>query len=348
MPGESKPPSPPDHPADRPAKAPAPGGLARPGGVLSQAPDEHTLDVDPARAAEQAAAQRAPSRANAIYLDSPDPSAARPAGPPAPAGPTGVALASEAPGPGPGGLRRCGEYELIEEIGRGGMGRVYLARSRKLNRLVALKMLLAGPGAGLDQIRRLMVEAKTMAALEHPNVVRVFDVGVEGDIHYFTMEYIDGPSLSQVMHRLKTGGGSSSSLPDVIENLRKRKGSSANSLEARAVANTPGSAGAPGGDRAARLDRAAAGNRAESAGAASPAGSAGSAEGPDGSGGSDGPAGAVQSERSEVSAGDAPGMAGSAQLPDLSRPAAGAASIQAPGAAPSAATQAPAAATPPP
>lgn len=235
MAGDRTDPQPPRKAAD--ARATAPGG--------------ETIDIAPEEAAKAAAENRAPShKANAIYLDSaadqprPDTPAAKPSLPVA------ESSATVAPGPGPGGIHRCGEYELIEEIGRGGMGRVYLARSQKLNRLVALKMLLAGPGAGLDQIRRLMVEAKTMAALEHPNVVRIFDTGVEGDIHYFTMEYIDGPSLSEVMHRLKVGGGSSSNLPDLIETLRKRKGSSSHATDSR------GAAGKPASKTGSRTDRA--------------------------------------------------------------------------------------------
>jgi serine/threonine protein kinase len=93
--------------------------------------------------------------------------------------------------------QRFGEYELLTEIARGGMGVVYRARQTTLDRIVALKMILAGRLANQDDVLRFQTEAKAAALLHHPNIVAVHDVGESEGQHYFTMEYIDGISLDQ-------------------------------------------------------------------------------------------------------------------------------------------------------
>jgi formylglycine-generating enzyme required for sulfatase activity/predicted Ser/Thr protein kinase len=90
----------------------------------------------------------------------------------------------------------AGKYELLDEIARGGMGVVYQARQVDLNRIVALKVMLAGNYASEDDRRRFILEAEASARLKHPNIVPVFDIGeVEGNL-YFTMDYVEGAPLS--------------------------------------------------------------------------------------------------------------------------------------------------------
>jgi WD40 repeat protein len=97
---------------------------------------------------------------------------------------------------------RLGDYELLSELGHGSMGIVYLARHTRLQRVVALKMLLGGEFA-VEKIRaRFNLEAKAVARLQHPNIVQIFDVGewcvsaVGPPVPYFTLEYVEGGSLS--------------------------------------------------------------------------------------------------------------------------------------------------------
>ncbi len=94
-----------------------------------------------------------------------------------------------------------GAYELLEEVGRGGMGVVYRARQKGLDRTVAIKMILAGHLASPEHVRRFRAEARAAAALRHANVVNVHEVGQLQGRHYFAMEYVDGVSLAQRIAR---------------------------------------------------------------------------------------------------------------------------------------------------
>jgi serine/threonine protein kinase len=86
-------------------------------------------------------------------------------------------------------------YEVLEELGRGGMGVVYKARQVTLKRLVALKMILAGAHAGPKERERFRHEAESIATLQHRHIVQIFDVGEKDGQPYFSMEYVEGTTL---------------------------------------------------------------------------------------------------------------------------------------------------------
>jgi WD40 repeat protein/predicted Ser/Thr protein kinase len=107
--------------------------------------------------------------------------------------------ASEEPRHLPPGRTQIPGYEVIGELGRGGMGVVYKARQLSLGRLIALKMILAGAQAGANQLTRFRAEAEAVARLQHPNLIQVFEVGEQEGRPYFVMEFVDGGGLDRLI-----------------------------------------------------------------------------------------------------------------------------------------------------
>jgi WD40 repeat protein/tRNA A-37 threonylcarbamoyl transferase component Bud32 len=97
-------------------------------------------------------------------------------------------------------VRYVGDYEILEELGSGGMGVVYKARQAKLKKIVALKMIKMGQLASEHEVRRFQAEARAAANLDHPGIVTVHEVGVHQNHHFYAMDYVAGDSLSK-LHR---------------------------------------------------------------------------------------------------------------------------------------------------
>ena len=183
-------------------RVPNPTGTALPAGKGLSAPPEApsgavdfvasppgAVDGTPAAApvvTQDGAADFTPGLAATTDIPSVDPDAAtvaRQAGM--------ESLPGEAPAP-----DSVAGYEILGVLGRGGMGVVYKARQRGLDRVVALKMILSGAHASEEEVGRFRTEAEAVARIQHPNIVQIYEVGEEGGRPYFSLEYVDGGSLS--------------------------------------------------------------------------------------------------------------------------------------------------------
>jgi eukaryotic-like serine/threonine-protein kinase len=108
-------------------------------------------------------------------------------------------MASTHPSP----KRRLGDFEIVRELGRGGMGIVYEARQVSLNRKVALKVLSASLGLTSKAVVRFQREAEAAAKLHHTNIVPIYATGEQDGTHYYAMELIEGPGLDQVIAQMR-------------------------------------------------------------------------------------------------------------------------------------------------
>ena len=97
--------------------------------------------------------------------------------------------------------RRLLHYEILREIGRGGMGVVYQARDPRLDRIVAIKTLPPDRISDVERTERFVKEAKAASALNHPNIITVHDINSQEDVDFIVMEYVDGKTLAELIPR---------------------------------------------------------------------------------------------------------------------------------------------------
>ena len=97
-----------------------------------------------------------------------------------------------------------GRYEIRSKIGAGGMGEVYLAEDTRLHRKVALKILPTELAANKDRMRRFEQEAQAAAALNHPNIAHIYEIGESDGVNFIAMEFIDGVTLREKIHQERT------------------------------------------------------------------------------------------------------------------------------------------------
>src|SRR5262249_38294456 len=107
-------------------------------------------------------------------------------------------------------------YDILEELGRGGMGVVYKARHRRLKRLVALKMVLAGAHVGAGGLARVRAEAEAVAKLPHANIVQVYETGEHEGRPFFSLEFVDGGSLDQRINESPTSPRAAAQLIETL------------------------------------------------------------------------------------------------------------------------------------
>lgn len=124
------------------------------------------------------------------------------------------------------GLLRLGDYELLEEIARGGMGVVYRARQLSLNRIVAVKVVLHGPFASPDFVRRFRTEAEAAAALRHPNIVSIYEIGERDGHHFLSMEFVEGQNFAEIVREkplpARVAAGHLKTIAEAVQHAHER------------------------------------------------------------------------------------------------------------------------------
>src|SRR5580700_3477197 len=94
-----------------------------------------------------------------------------------------------------------GPYEILAQIGAGGMGHVYKARDTRLDRIVAIKVLPSGQNTDPERKQRFRQEAKAASSLNHPDIITIYDIGSENGVDYLAMEFVAGKTLDQLTPR---------------------------------------------------------------------------------------------------------------------------------------------------
>ena len=121
-----------------------------------------------------------------------------------------------------------GEYEILDEIGRGGMGVVYRARQTTLGRIVALKVLPFAASLDPVKLKRFQIETQSASMIQHPNVVAIYGTGCHQGVHYYAMQFVDGQPMDDFIAAIKAGlastkSGSGSYSSDGTANISRRK-----------------------------------------------------------------------------------------------------------------------------
>jgi eukaryotic-like serine/threonine-protein kinase len=118
-----------------------------------------------------------------------------------------------------------GDYQIMREIARGGMGIVYEARQLSLHRRVALKILPFAGALDPRSLARFKQESLAAAQLDHPHIVHIHNVGSDRGIHYYAMQYIEGQSLAQVIAEIAHAASPEHELPDEVDQVKESNGS---------------------------------------------------------------------------------------------------------------------------
>src|SRR5438270_12689008 len=95
--------------------------------------------------------------------------------------------------------RTISHYQIVERIGAGGMGEIYKAQDARLNRMVAIKVLTNASAGDSDRRRRLIQEAQAASALNHPNIITIYDITSDAESEYMVMEYVAGKTLADLI-----------------------------------------------------------------------------------------------------------------------------------------------------